>query len=281
VDTRHGAIRGLAVYYNLLEKRWNMTLEEFETATEQELRQKANECFAKSVNAGTGDKPYLYLEAQFYISEIQRREHERERLEDTHIARRDFWLEVAVIGLILVEIILSICGIILAINQGKDEDTMMQKQNAILGNLETSTQATADQLKQELALQYEVFINAQYDGSRGMALFNNSKSEIYLYGIKVSKNPARQNPGGPASIAEHTAGSIRLEEYYPHLFDAVPQTGSMVLPFALYVKNAAGKEHMVKGQMKLTRQGSGIAGTTESNVSAEQWSQTVNLLPIP
>lgn len=245
-----------------------MTFEEFQKAGAKELRFQARECFDEVGKVVSWErKASKLLEAQFYMQELDRRH-------DSWISWRDLLLEIVVIFLIGWEIHLGI-------KQGNDEGALMDKQNAILSNLESSTQATADQLKQELALQYEVFINAQYDGSRGIALFNNSKSEIYLYGIRVANNPPRQNHGGPASIAEHTAASIKLEEYYPRLFEAVPQSGSIKLPFSLYLKNAVGEEHIVTGQMELTRQGAGFAGTTESHVTAEQWSHSVNLAPIP
>ena len=78
-----------------------MTVEEFENISDTALVDAANASFVKSINAGTGDKPYLYMEAQFYMRELDRRH-------DTKIARRDFRMELIVIFLIGLELLAAI-----------------------------------------------------------------------------------------------------------------------------------------------------------------------------
>jgi hypothetical protein len=122
-----------------------MRAEDFDKATIRQLQARADTCFdlagspleePKFLNPGgmpgdVGDaaKLRLLLEAQFYVAAVVRKRDEK-------VARRDFWLEVAVIILIGIEIILSIIGIRIAIKEGKDQAT-------ILGNIRDSTKDSA------------------------------------------------------------------------------------------------------------------------------------------
>jgi hypothetical protein len=100
-----------------------MTFNDFERAKKRDLKEKANDCFRKYYDPNTGglDKPALLLEAQFYMSEMDRRH-------QTWISWRDLILEIAVIVLIGIEIWLG------------------SKQDAVLNQLQSSTAATASTL---------------------------------------------------------------------------------------------------------------------------------------
>src|SRR5436309_2119869 len=74
------------------------------------------------------------------MAEIGRRESEEERLHSRHVSRRDFWLEIAVIVLIGMEIVLGI-------NSGTDEDRMMNKQTAVIQTLSDNASVTAESQK--------------------------------------------------------------------------------------------------------------------------------------
>jgi hypothetical protein len=204
-----------------------LTFEQLEKAKKHELKARAKACFEAAQEGGrlynTDLGRATLLEAQFYMQELDRRH-------DSWIAWRDLVLEGIVIALIGWEIFL-----------GRDEGVLMDRQNTILSNLETSTETTANLLKEQLAMQYEVFVNAGYNGSGRSGLDNNSKAEIYVFGLKVGNSTAFSIRGGSMSIAEHTEGAIPLLTYYPGLLNGVPTTGSLVIPFALYLKNAAGE----------------------------------------
>jgi hypothetical protein len=77
-----------------------MTLEEFEGASELELRAHANQSFTLAETRGGQDKVHLYQEAQFYISEIERRKQGKANTVS-------FWLEILVIALILGELVIG------------------------------------------------------------------------------------------------------------------------------------------------------------------------------
>lgn len=120
-----------------------MRAEDFDQATVDELLAQANKCFdlAKSpleepllysgdsktpTNLDDAGKLRLLLEAQFYLTAVARKRDERN-------AKRDLWLEIAVIVLIGIEIILSI----VAIREGN-------QQSRVLSNIEKSTKDSAD-----------------------------------------------------------------------------------------------------------------------------------------
>jgi hypothetical protein len=99
-----------------------MNTEEFERATEQDLRRNANECFDKLKDSGSQEWPALLLSARFYMDEIERREHDR-------VATRDLLLELVVIFLIGLELYFGITG--------------GNAQIAVLQKLDTSASQTA------------------------------------------------------------------------------------------------------------------------------------------
>src|SRR5438093_3713673 len=106
-----------------------MNIEEFETATDHELRQKAKERFAALEFAGYDDRPAMLLEAKLYLDEIQSRR-------DVRVARRDLFLELIVILLIGIEIVLGTIGI-----------RESNQQYQILSNLNSSATDTAKSLR--------------------------------------------------------------------------------------------------------------------------------------
>jgi hypothetical protein len=78
-----------------------LDIEKLERLSPAELRGKADECFRLLETCGQEQKPAVLGQAQFYLAEVDRRE-------DARIARRDFFLELLVIILILGEIIFGL-----------------------------------------------------------------------------------------------------------------------------------------------------------------------------
>jgi hypothetical protein len=117
--------------------RWRMNTEEFEKATERDLRQKANECFDKLKDSGSQEWPALLLSARFYMDEVERREHDR-------VAMRDFLLEVVVILLIGLELYFGIAG-------GSDQLAALRKLDKSTSQTATAVAALAEEQKAVLA----------------------------------------------------------------------------------------------------------------------------------
>jgi hypothetical protein len=145
-----------------------MTFEEFEKATPEDLRRLAKDQFdsyQRPEQLAMDWRLARLQEAQFYLSEIERRE-------STRVANRDFRMELLVIALIGLELVSAIWSIVIAAREGKDQGaalnkqlvvletmqtnavnqgesvrTAMEKQNAILGSLQEASEATADAVK--------------------------------------------------------------------------------------------------------------------------------------
>jgi hypothetical protein len=113
-----------------------MNTEEFEKATEKDLRRKANDSFDKLKDSGSQEWPALLLSAQFYMDEIERREHDR-------VAKRDLLLELVVILLIGLELYFGITG-------GNAQLDVLQKLNASASQTATAVGVVAEEQKSAL-----------------------------------------------------------------------------------------------------------------------------------
>jgi hypothetical protein len=119
-----------------------MRAEELDSLSEEELRQKTNDTFvaAEGLNIHIGhnysEKLRLQLEAQYYLSLVARKR-------DDRTAKRDFWMEVAVIVLISIEIILSVVFGLLAIHEGN-------QQAKVLAHMDSSSASTATAMSQAM-----------------------------------------------------------------------------------------------------------------------------------
>lgn len=116
-----------------------------EKLSNAELRRKANECLSNIENEGLPEKQSHIAEAQFCLSEIERRQHSIARKEDARIGQRDYLLEIAVIILIGFEIVLSGVEIYFEYDGGIQE---MQA----LGSLRDSSAAIASGIRPQIAL---------------------------------------------------------------------------------------------------------------------------------
>jgi hypothetical protein len=101
--------------------------------TEAQLREKADECMEGFETVNSLEKQDKLAEAQFYLSEIDRREQAAERKHTRWIERRDLLLEVVIIGLISWEI-----------HSAQAEG---KAQLDVLSKLQLSSAATAETLK--------------------------------------------------------------------------------------------------------------------------------------
>lgn len=121
-----------------------------DTLSDDELIAKADACFvqAESVNIylqpGPVDRQRLLAEADFYLKALAWRS-------DARIARRDFWMEVAVIVLIGAEIFLSLYFGIVGIREAHEQSKVLDRQLSVLGRMDVSAASTAALLQQEQA----------------------------------------------------------------------------------------------------------------------------------
>jgi|HubBroStandDraft_6_1064221.scaffolds.fasta_scaffold550502_2 hypothetical protein len=108
-----------------------MTFEEFEKAAAPQLKAEANACFdGATTGNGSWERRLAKLqEAQFYMSEMDRRESGR-------VADRDFLMEKWVIGLIALELIFAAWGIWLSAKESKEQAQVMERVVIVLERVE-------------------------------------------------------------------------------------------------------------------------------------------------
>jgi hypothetical protein len=233
--------------------------------TEEQLEHAIVDCFEYVPDASPIDRLAVLQEADFYRRELDRRH-------DDKVELRSLLLEIAVIGLILLEIALSVYGIRLAIKEDKVDTAVMDKQNGILNNLQTSTQSTAALLGQELDLEYTLAINVEYGGSDGIQIFNNSRSEAILGGVRVDGLSGKIKDGHPFVIADHNMMPINLTEYNPKLRErATGKTKRFTFPIEIYISNARGEEFVWKGSFSWGNSSGPLSGVPNGQLVIQSW----------
>jgi hypothetical protein len=256
-----------------------MRFEEFRNVSDDVISERAKNLFEAIQEGGplynTDLGRAALLEAQFYMQELDRRERERERQADEANAARDFKYERIIIYMIAGEIVLAIVSLIYTAHEGI-------AQNRILANLQTSIQVTADQLKEQLAIQYRMFVSASYDQSRRqITLFNSSKTEAWVWGFAFGLEHPVMIHGGPTSIPAMLILSISIQDYNPKIFDGVRQSPPSILPVVVYLKNAKDDEYVWNGKLSVQNLNDLMGGTLDGSLQQQKWSQRVTLSRVP
>jgi hypothetical protein len=109
-----------------------LTVEQLEKLSKKELRERANKFFSRLETCGVEQEPVTLAVAQFYLRQLEHRW-------DSWVSTRDLILEIVVILLIGGEIYMSV-------RQERQQTQNFKDQQAVLQNLQTSSQATANTL---------------------------------------------------------------------------------------------------------------------------------------
>ncbi len=239
-----------------------MQVKEIEKLSPRELRQRADAVFAKADEKG----PSYLIEAQFYMQELSRRE-------DSKIARRDFRMELIVILLIGLEIVI-------ALYEGHEQTNLIASQTQILQNLQTSTKNTADALTEELALEYKVSVNLGPNSDQ-LSIFNNSKNEITIWGMKIDGRPAKATPNSPISIPANGMANVMIERLYPAFFGKLSRTEYVGLPVTVYIKGSNSREYIVQSTFDFSGQGFKEIKGVPTVSRPQDWSDMISFSPGP
>jgi hypothetical protein len=139
-----------------------MRVEEFDTATIEQLQDRANKCFDRAQSPleeslepfqhlDDAGKLRLLLEAQFYLAAAAKKRAdeaaERDRQRNEELAERDHSLEIWVIRLISAEIILSVIFGGIGIYEGWKQGRVLDRQVKVLDHMDSSAADTATLLK--------------------------------------------------------------------------------------------------------------------------------------
>jgi hypothetical protein len=249
---------------------WNMlTLEQLQQLSDEQISQRVNErLLPQGVPIqGVFVQPADFLAAQFYVSELDRRENRRENAKrdevETKRRRVDLALELLIVVLIGVEIILAIGG-----DRQRSKDAAQQLKafsdmQVVLSHLQDTSKATAETLvatqgtmesmriaaENQLKLFYDVNLNPVYEPStKRLALINEGRTNIFIWEIKTGTGPrvpekeARVvNPGGSFLIS--------LQKLYELAKKDLAKGSAAQTPLDIFVKNAKGEEFTVQGYL--------------------------------
>jgi len=219
-----------------------MTVGEFEKAKEQDLRERATQLFEQAGAAGELVRTALLTEARFYLDEIDRRD-------DKFRSRRDFWMEFAVISLIIIEISFSY----VAFREGKE-------QFKVLNNLEISSIATASTLtalqqtmeqvnkamQEQVALSYEVALKVQIDlGTSRLEITNEGHTPVTLWGAKIADQATLMQPR-PSVLAPGAPHSIPAERVIAVAQQQMMNKEIAAVPVILFLKNEKGEQFVAR-----------------------------------
>ena len=220
-----------------------MTFEEFENASNKELRREVVDRFNRYNERAPSGIEHL-LEARSYMGEIDRRH-------DSWIARRDLILELVVILLIGGEIWLGV-------KQGTDEGILMEKQTGVLQKLQDSAAATASTLtalqgvteatnkaiQKEYDLDYRVSLDIVPQGNRQvLTVLNRGHRTILLLGRKVAGLKPNFRKADSAIIFADRTVDLNLPELYNELSKRAPTVGaSGSVPLEFYLQSDDGSE---------------------------------------
>jgi hypothetical protein len=105
-----------------------MKVEDFEKATEIDLRGQANECFNRLHDSGSHETPALLIEARFYMDEIERRKQDK-------VAKRDFIMGWLSIGLEIIVILLIVLELVEGGKQSSALDAVANSARATAANI--------------------------------------------------------------------------------------------------------------------------------------------------
>jgi hypothetical protein len=236
-----------------------MTFEEFETAKPEDLREVAKECFEKAHKLGEswGGAPTLLLETQFYMTEIDRRN-------ESNIARRDFRLELAIIGLILLELVVAVIGIVIGVREGNE-------QAKILEGLRAGIQATYQSMQAEHELNYRVSLNVvPHAETESLAVFNTGQRNVSLVGRKLNDRPPDLTSGW-AIIAGQSA-NVTVANLFDNLLAGTRTGHQSSATMQFYLRADDGVEWIATYQFTGTP-GAFEVSTKLTELVKRQWSR--------
>jgi len=271
---------------------WNLlTLEQLQQLSDEQITRRVNDLL--SPNGGIGNpfmaQPADFIAAQFYVSELDRRENrranaERDRIE-TKRRRVDLGLELLIVAIIGLELILAIWG---AHQQSKDaaqELKALADMEGVLSNLQQTSQATANTMttlekttetmngaiQNQLALSYDPSVLVKYTPTHQLDVLNNGGTNITLWGSKLG-DQAPVFLKVPSVLPRNAGYEFDAEAMYNQFFERFQKEGSVSVPYEIYVKNDLGRKYLVDCTLTSVTGSYGVTIVTQVNgIIPREW----------
>src|SRR5215467_3952141 len=218
-------------------------------------------------------KEHHVAQAQIYLAELDRRAQERERNENARIARRDFWMEIAVIVLIGAELIVAEMAYFgeskqmavldqLNRSSGETADTLTAVRKAQEASVETQQHTLGNIMAMNDAVQDQIDFNfteaiqgsgMSAPGHQEISFGNRGGIVLILWGSKFGSDPPtmRERPLPLAS-----GSSTPPIDVTPLVEKTIRTMGTETrasIPFELYLKRQNGTKYVAKGTLQVNR----------------------------
>jgi hypothetical protein len=221
------------------------------------------------------ERTKLLLEEQSYLTEIDRRE-------DARVSKRDFWLEVAVIALIVLEVFIDFWGL-------HKEGIEFDRQQTVLINLEKSSEATANTMvalqktmetmnsgiQNQLSLNYEVSVGLVLNRADWMlSVINRGCTNITVWGQKIAADQ-RHMLSSPLTITPGEAQDLDFTSFFEKLAGKLPTGGKVTtIPITIFLRSENGQEYTAECPIDTRRlmSGNNIVQCKTTIVRAFNWS---------
>jgi hypothetical protein len=251
-----------------------MNIEQLSTMTDSELRVRANAHLEHldSETESNMTKEHHVAQAQIYLTELDRREQAQERVKAARIAKRDFWLEIAVIVLIGAELVIAFMGY-LGENKQMDVLDKLNKSGAATAatltavrqaqeaSLETQKQtldnivAMNDTLRDEMdlnfteALQYSGGMSGS--GKERIDFSNDGRATLFFWGSKFDGQPPRMQQKATVLAPGSNKVSFDISDLIKQFAQTRKTSNVAVIPFELYFTRENGTKYVSKGNLQL------------------------------
>jgi hypothetical protein len=250
-----------------------MKIEQLSTMTETELQAKANEHleFVDHEQAALHEKDHHATQAQVFLAELDRRRQARERVEGARIARRDFWLEVAVIVLIGAELVIAFMSylgeskqmeVLDKLNKSGAETaaTLTAVRQAQEASLETQKHTLENIVAMNNALQDEMDLNfaetLQYRGGisggeeERIDFSNNGRATLFLWGSKFDERPPKMQQKATV-LTPGDRVSFEVSDLIKQFVQTRKGSTVILIPFELYFARENGVKYVSKGNLQV------------------------------
>jgi hypothetical protein len=202
-------------------------LEDFENLTDLELRQKAMECFEGADSMQTLVGSTLLREAKFYLDEIERRN-------DAFRSRRDFWLEIIIISLIIIEIAFSYVSF-------RETPKEIAALETTAQNLQELDQVT----KQQLAVYRDIAIDVFWDtSSQLMNVTNYGNTTVDIFGLRFGSGKKMMIPQ-PFVLVSKATLPLGTQSIYTDARKSLPKGETQSVALQIYITDTAGRRFTV------------------------------------
>jgi hypothetical protein len=260
-----------------------MKIEDIENASEANLRKQLQECYARVDSldelAGTTQ---LY-KARFLIDELERRKNDK-------VSRRDFWLEIAIIILISIEIGFSYVAFkeapqqLRALNATKDALIDVQQSSATtaatLSVLQQTMQMMNSAVQRQAGLLSEVSVAITYDvGQKRIIISDTGNADLTLWGDKISDQLPTMN-AEPFVIPHGGFYYLLAESFYKEVSTKLVKGSETRIPFEIYLKNDTGQKYVVRSKFFCKWDGDVLQVNTQTTaISKSNWTGVTCIAP--